>query len=172
MTPAAACAPPNPEPQRDDLVDYEQRAGAPRRLGHARQEVRRRRDDSARAQDGFEEDGGDLAAMAREHGLERRRVAVFGEHRAPALAGPFGLEVVVRSVIALARHQQLSAPGYAARKLRGQHPGLAARIAKAHRSTEATRSQISSASSICASLRAGHAVPCALARAIASTIGG
>ncbi len=83
------------QPQRDHLVSNEQRAGATRRLGHARQEVRRRRDDSARAEDRFEEDRGDLAAVAREHRLERRRVAVFGKHRASALAGPFGLEVVV-----------------------------------------------------------------------------
>ncbi len=141
MTPAAPCAPPSPsrplraaepQPQRDHLVDDEQRTGAPRRAGYARKKVRGRRDNSARAQDGFEEHGGDLIAMAREHGFERRRVAVFGEQRATTLARPFGLEVVVRSVIALARHQQPSARRYPARELRGQHPGLAARVAQAY----------------------------------------
>ncbi len=92
--------------QRDHFVDDEHRARATRRLGHPLEKSGGRLDDASRAEDRLEEHRRDFRAALRQQSLERSRLAEVREHRALAvLSGQPDFQIVVRSVIAVARHQ-------------------------------------------------------------------
>ena len=111
--------------ERDHFIDHEHRACATRRFGHALEKSRRRLDDPRRAEHPLEEYCRDFRATLRQRCLERGRLAEIREHRALAVhPGQPDFQIVVRSVIAVTRHQDELAAGEAPRDVRREHARL------------------------------------------------
>ncbi len=121
------------QPQSDDLVEDDERAGRMRRVDDPGQEALGRGQDPRRAHHRFEDDARDLARVTLEHVHEGREVAELCQQRVAVLeAEGAALELGHRAVVAVARHQHLLASGPYSGDLDGEHRGLAPRVGEAH----------------------------------------
>ena len=131
-TPSRPWAPSRPDPERDDLVEHEQRADPRGDPAQAREERRVRGTHAARPLYRFDEDRGDVPLDGAEDAFDAVRVVPRQlDHQARDLvrdAGGPGLHGVVRAVVRMVEPRHDRAPGERACRTDGEHRRLGARV--------------------------------------------